>query len=91
MSEEKYARYENGWYFCWLIERREEGQSPEWLTAHGTWTREADRAAWFARQADADMRAIFVQNKPYSLPMAKAAVVACEHGFEISSAKGTQG
>lgn len=74
-----------GWYFAWLIERREQGKPPEWLTAHGQWTTDANRAAWFARKEDADVRAIFVQNKPYSLPMARAEVIACEHGFDMAA------
>ena len=32
------ARYENGWYYCWLIERRE-GPQPTWL---GEWSWETD-------------------------------------------------
>src|SRR4051794_23626695 len=50
-----YARYDvtGGWYYCWLVERRDRSQ-PQWMCNDGTWTTDAHKAQWFARRSDAD-------------------------------------
>lgn len=68
------ARYDNGWYYCWLIEWRD-GPPPQWLGAY-TWETDANKAIWYARKSDADA----VWN--HDLKGTSKAVV-CEHGFQL--------
>lgn len=67
------ARYENGWYYCWLIERRDLPQ-PEWFGADCFWHKNANDACWFARKEDAEQSA---GECPHD-------VIVCEHGFDFS-------
>ena len=69
------ARYGDGWYFCWLIEKRGLPQ-PMWVKANGDWTVKAHEALWFARAEDAEAFRLanghgFVR------------IVVCEHGFML--------
>jgi hypothetical protein len=67
------ARYENGWYYCWLIERRD-GPQTRWLGEY-TWVTDANQAIWYARKSDADAVC------DHDLKGANA--VVCEHGFAL--------
>ncbi len=71
MSDNPNARYSNGWYYCWLIERRDRPQ-PEWLGVDITWEKDAHKAFWFARRSDADKVAG---------EMLGIDCLVCEHGF----------
>lgn len=77
-AEALYARYENGWYYCWLIERRDRPQ-PEWWTdgPYCTWTTDAHNAMWYARRDQADAMAS---------EMTDIDVFVCEHGFWLERA-----
>lgn len=75
MTERTNARYEGGWYFCWLIERSD-GPQPTWFTADCTWTTNAHEALWWARKEDAEASA--------GECLDDARVV--EHGFAIEPA-----
>lgn len=71
---EQNARYENGWYYCWLIERRDVPQ-PEWLGAYD-WVQDANDAVWYSRKSDADEVAGDLIHDHR--------VVVCEHGFMLT-------
>jgi hypothetical protein len=71
MSEQN-ARYAAGWYYCWLIERRDRPQ-PMWWSAEQEWTDDAHKALWYARRQDADREASEMLQD----------VILCEHGFMI--------
>jgi hypothetical protein len=68
---EKYARYDDRWYFCWLIELR--GATPMWWASDGGWEEVATDALWFARRQDADRFASEMSQD----------VFVCEHGFQL--------
>ncbi len=77
----KHARYENGWYYCWLVEKRGSEQ-PEWLDRLNRWTKDANKAVWFARKQDANIASCLVldiiDSKTYQIEV-------CEHGFDLGS------
>ena len=66
------ARYDNGWYYAWLIERRDLAQ-PEWWSTACTWTTNAHEALWFARESDAQAEAAECWED----------VRVVEHGFQL--------
>ncbi len=66
------ARYDHGWYYCWLIERRDTPE-PQWFGADCMWHKNANDAEWFARKSDAEKSAA---ECPHD-------VVVCEHGFML--------
>lgn len=69
------ARYGDGWYFCWLIEKR--GLTvPLWLDAKGDWTNVAHKALWFARKEDAEEFRVAYEHD-------FVRIVVCEHGFML--------
>lgn len=70
------ARYDNGWYYCWLIERRDMPQPMYW-TEGCTWSQYAGEALWYARWSDANAAA---GECPHD-------VVVCEHGFDLGGAR----
>lgn len=79
-SRYEFGHGEHGWYFCWLIERRRPNNAPDWWTAHGTWTTDANNALWFARKRDADIAELLVPRDSGSVQGAR---VVCEHGFAL--------
>lgn len=70
------ARYTEGWYFCWLIEKRGLHQ-PMWLKANDDWTLTAHDALWFARESDAETFRLTHGH-------AFVRIVVCEHGFMLA-------
>ncbi len=74
--ETLHARYEGGWYFCWLIERRDTPE-PQWFGADCLWHKDANDAEWFARKSDAETSAA---ECPHD-------VVVCEHGFDLGESR----
>lgn len=74
MTQEN-ARYEHGWYYCWLIEKH---AAPEWWGVNG-FVEDARRACWFARREDADKFASEMLTD----------VRVCEHGFALNGPEST--
>ena len=77
------ARYDNGGYYCWLIERRRPHNPPDWWNVtHKKWETNAEFATWFAKQSDAELESLLSDRRQYSLGVE---FVVCEHGFMLAA------